>query len=113
MDPLAEFVAALDRFGKPTLHWVVRWSQSRCDPVAAVWQITRSPEGMVRLLEIVALPSAAAARRILYVDFISSDTDRDVARCDAIRRLVPSPPTLREVLDSVRTTSGSLELALG
>jgi len=97
-DPIAELVTALDNEGKPRFVWVVRWSLGERDPVAVAWERSCSPPDLVRLLEIAAHPAITAAREILRAPFLWDSTDRDRARAEAIRRLVPVPPTLSELL---------------
>jgi hypothetical protein len=53
---------------------------------------------MVRLLEWTGHEALAVVRPILRAPILWASTDTDLARCDAIRRLVPVPPTLGELL---------------
>lgn len=97
-DPIQQLVNAIDCDGKPALWWVVRWSEGGHDPVAAAWQRANTAYGMARVLEIVGHPMAQAALQILRAPMLFETTEHARARVDAIRRLVPVPPTLGEVL---------------
>lgn len=50
MDPIAELVRDLRETGKPSLAWIVRWSQDGMDPVAAAWEACEEPDSMRMLI---------------------------------------------------------------
>jgi hypothetical protein len=39
-DPITQLALDLDRYGKPSLEWVIRWSADGVDPVAAGWRVS-------------------------------------------------------------------------
>ena len=53
---------------------------------------------MARLLELACHPASTAARKVMLAPILWDSTDHDRARCEAIRRLAPVPPTLDELL---------------
>ncbi len=95
---MTELVRALESEGKPRFAWVVRWSSDGREPVAAAWSRSWSPTDLARLLELASHPASVPARKVLLAPILFESTDTDRARCDAIRRLVPVPPTLSELL---------------
>ena len=102
-DPIEELASALAYDGKPALTWVVRWSRSNREPVYAAWQASYSVMAMKRLLALSArrdlelLATAAYSRfdRKMWPWLVASP-------CDAVRRAVPVPPTLRDLLVTCR-----------
>ncbi len=49
-DPIGALIEALEHDGKPTLAWVVRWSNAGREPVQAAWTASGDPWAMVQLL---------------------------------------------------------------
>ncbi|HSN30001.1 MAG TPA: hypothetical protein VLT45_27125 [Kofleriaceae bacterium] len=92
LDGIAELVRDLDRDGKPSLAWVVRWSQGERDPIAAAWDASADGVAMAAFLS-----QARIFHRITHLAWRSDgDWLNDTT---AIRRAVPVPPTLAELLD--------------
>ena len=98
-DPITELFRSLTSTGKPTLAWVVRWSEGGHDPVAAAWRVSWTPTDMARVLERVSHAALPVVHEILRAPALWASTDIDVARSAAIRRLVPVPPTLTELME--------------
>ena len=95
-DPIAELFRDLERDGKPSLAWVVRWSQGGRDPVAEAWGAAYVTSAMLTLLW--------RARR--YAEYAAAEEAvRGSLRIigyyppQSIRRAVPVPPTLAELLE--------------
>ncbi len=129
-DPIAQLVDALRRDGKPPLAWVVRWSQGGREPVAAAWAESGLPHAMIELLRstasspesqsVLALADEASRRTWQEQDLFperdcgSLAAEEYAARmmewrraghracADAVRALVPAPPTLAELLAARR-----------
>jgi hypothetical protein len=102
LDPISELVQAFESNGKPPLTWVVRWSESDTEPVLAAWRRSWTPDDMIRLRELAAHPMRADARRVAIAPILWATTDADRVRCEAIRRCVPTPPTLNELMSLPR-----------
>jgi hypothetical protein len=122
-DPIAALVEALERDGKPTLAWVVRWSNEGDEPVQAAWEASGDPWAMVQLLMRTgrdwplgrySLVNGGGMRRrespqdetspamqyvVLGEGKATSFLRRDVEGAREIRRRIPSPPTLETVMD--------------
>jgi hypothetical protein len=58
---------------------------------------------MVRLLLRVRHQAHAGAQRLVLTPILFQTTDVDRVRSDAIRNIVPEPPTLPEVVRAYRT----------
>lgn len=113
-DPILELASALVRDGSPPLAWVVRWSHGDADPVAAAWAASDDPYAMLALLDDrlggrYVPPGARAALIRIYVRMLggwhglraSDDEDEPPEgqlATDAIRRAVPVPPTLADLI---------------
>ncbi len=87
-DPIAELCVGLTVHGKPSLVWVVRWSEGGREPVAAAWAASCAPVAMASLL----------VRAGVEHSFSLSWDATNAQACDAIRRAVPVPTTLAELL---------------
>lgn len=101
MDPIDELVLDLHRDGRPSLEWVVRWSQGNRDPVQAAWDHSQDDYSMRALLRLARHPAILSDEQEYHQKIIC----RRGCRADpcpgcwiAIRRAVPVPPTLPEVL---------------
>jgi hypothetical protein len=99
-DPIEELVHALDSEGKPSLAWVVKWSEAGGDPVAAAWTRSRNPSAMLLVLTLGRHPARAAAQRVWDAPIFFETSDVDRVRSDAIRTLVATPPTLEALIAS-------------
>jgi hypothetical protein len=120
-DPISTLVEALERDGKPTLAWVVRWSNAGSEPVQAAWDVSRDPWAMVQLLmhtgrdwplgRYSLVNSGGLRRREVTVDEglsqqyvvlgegkATSFLRRDEAGAHEIRRRIPYPPVLDTVM---------------
>lgn len=106
-DPIEELVCALERHGKPSLEWVVRWSRAG-EPVAAAWAASEKPGSMVDLLRRVDL---VAYRRACTAWEPYTNSSGLMVRGDlpglaaAVRIMVPIPPTLPDLIARRATTA--------
>jgi hypothetical protein len=127
-DPIVQLVWDLERDGRPSLAWVVRWSAGGAEPVAAAWSASRAPLHMAKLLERVGWPSpvavpwerasARAALRLVRGEGPAATLDAALteyalvreehyaALADRIRRAVPQPPTLAQLVAARRSGRG-------
>ncbi len=104
-DPIAELLGYVEVDEPPPAAWVERWSQGGRDPVAAAWAVSRDEWSMVRLLGWAPLRHEYDARLAAVRggacsdEHMTSPTDYGCERCaDAVRSVVPVPPTLAELL---------------
>lgn len=109
-DPIGELVEALDKDGKPTLAWTIRWSGHGEEPVRAAWQRAWSPADMVRVLVLGNHPLAREAQRVASARALFEGSDVDRVRADAIRRLVVDPPDLATLMMRVGRGSEPMRL---
>jgi hypothetical protein len=122
LDPIAELVEALAEDGRPSLAWLVRWSADGREPVAAAWGASVQPFALLTVLERGGVdvlrffdPERWGACRVCWTQVAPVDdprgylsaTDDDCPACAAaIRRAVPVPPTLPELL-AARAAGGA------
>jgi hypothetical protein len=100
-DPLLELLTALEATGRPPLPWVVRWSAGGRDPLHEAWRHTGSDWAMLQvLLRVGGLESARYVAAYDAADAWARARSRHPAPhpVSAIRRAVPTPPTLAELL---------------
>ena len=95
-DPIAQLLDELTRDGKPSLAWVIRWSQSGGDPVAAAWAASRDSARMFRLLRLCDPDAIERIRPRLPMNGAVLGLADDAP--DILRRVVPAPPTLEQLL---------------
>jgi hypothetical protein len=122
IDPIGALVASLEREGKPTLAWVVKWSHETLEPLQAAWDASEDPWSMVQLLMRTGRdwplgryslvnsgglrrrmpeqtePSRAQQYVVLGEGRATSFLRRDAEGAREIRRRIPYPPTLDTVL---------------
>jgi hypothetical protein len=105
LDPLSELVASLNRTGSVPARWRERHAPD--GDLAAVWRSCEVPRVMAKVLYMAARDDDAtraveATQRALD-DARRESVPMDRARiraCDAIREVVPTPPTLDELARS-------------
>ncbi len=99
-DPVCELVEELRAHGAPSLAWSLRWGEGGRDPVACAWGRSCSPQHMVALLRVSAHPALGEALRVCNAPVLFEGSDVDRVRSEAIRRIVPTPPTFAELVPS-------------
>lgn len=90
---MAELWWSLLREGKPTLEWVVRWSRGEEDPVTYAWRSSQDVRAMANVLRLAGGPWSARLRTLRVRDWFTKPEEQ-------LRRLVPTPPSLEELLAS-------------
>jgi hypothetical protein len=103
-DPIDELLRDLRADGRPSLAWVVRWSQGGGDPVANAWNAPSvDPWAMRDFVWFMVHKHGWEERFWSRVGLVESDAalgdNRDpVPMRAAFRRALPVPPTLRELM---------------
>jgi hypothetical protein len=108
-DPIRELTHALERDGKPTLEWVVRWSEGGREPVHAAWARSRDGFRMMRLLRAVGRDETEPLFRALVTHGAwwngplggfpeEQQTEIATRLAAAVRLGAPEPPSLEELL---------------
>lgn len=109
-DPLASFVFHFENHGAPAPGWVERWGEGG-DPLLRAWEICVVPRCLVLVLRLLLHPAASRAQdawlqstnapghpRLGRWDY--EDSCRPCA--DAIRAVVPEPPTFDHAMSTTR-----------
>lgn len=94
-DPIRQLLDSLWRTGKPSLSWVVKWSDGgRREPLAAAWAACQTPLAMWQLSHRFPVPCDEVVYRAIH-----SCANRSRAqRCQRVRETVVNLPTLQELL---------------
>jgi hypothetical protein len=125
-DPLDALVTALKQGQEPPGEWVARWSEQGAEPVARAWVATRDVQPSLLLLALAGrhddLDAAARAAGVLgprdpafpreggldaieeacFFTFFGWGEDVHRRAADAIRAVVPIPPSLKELLSTLK-----------
>jgi len=99
-DPIDELLDAMTSDGKPSLAWIVRWSADGREPVAAAWEASDAGFAMLNLLAFAGRTysrrramAAVEDHRATYQGAVAGSL-----RAAIVRREVPVPPTLEELM---------------
>lgn len=101
-DPLADLVEVLTEIGQPPEGWVERWSQDGA-PIEAAWNASRDPVAMRDLLRLAHYPDMQTVEAIVGEASRSGAAGEEVA--EDVRRAVPMPPSMDELLLALGITS--------
>jgi hypothetical protein len=116
LEGIRDLVQMLDENGKPTFLWVMKWSQYGVDPVQAAWDRESSPDAMIKLLRMSSTSSfyMALLRDEAPVWLIvhsippcyTHDLSMILGEGKYIRKAVPVPPRLKELIRENNEVSG-------
>ncbi len=101
-DPIAELVEVLAETGRPPDGWIDRWSVDGY-PVEAAWNVSIDPGAMRDLLRMARYPDMQTVEAIAS-EASHGGSSRAGTAAD-IRRAVPRPPPLDEILLSIGATT--------
>lgn len=97
-DPIEELLLAIRDDGKPSLAWVVRWSEGGKNPVQQAWMASGHPRAMGCLCRVLigGMHGAIANDVGCYMPHPATDA----AYADALRERMPEMPTLECLMES-------------